>query len=179
MICSESLPRAQSPNFSKIFQLERKLCTRIHPSVFAMRPIVIKCVYKGGIFWPRVCGGPGGRQEVKILLNDKREEILDRYASAIKLDRTVFLEEILDLGDDRWPLPRRASVGDSRPGEPCPWPGSRPPRLRHLPSIRQARSQLLVRAPLGRERLRRCRSPRWSCADGGIGGDAGPIEPNV
>jgi hypothetical protein len=33
---------------------------------------------------------------------DEREEVLDKYAGIVKLGRTVKLEEILVLGEDRW-----------------------------------------------------------------------------
>ena len=49
---------------------------------------IIECIYEGGILRPLV----------KVDL----EEILDKYAGIVKLGRTVKLQEILTLGEDRW-----------------------------------------------------------------------------
>ena len=41
-------------------------------------------------------------KKARLLLRDEREEILDKYAGIVKLGRSVKLEEILALGEDRW-----------------------------------------------------------------------------
>jgi predicted DNA-binding antitoxin AbrB/MazE fold protein len=64
---------------------------------------VIECVYEGGIFRPLVKVDLEEGKRVKVLLNDEREEILDRYAGIVKLGRIVKLKEIMNLGEDRWP----------------------------------------------------------------------------
>jgi len=64
---------------------------------------IIDCIYEGGIFRPLVKVDLEEGKRVKILLKDEREEILDKYAGIIKLDRPVSLREILELGEERWP----------------------------------------------------------------------------
>jgi predicted DNA-binding antitoxin AbrB/MazE fold protein len=41
-------------------------------------------------------------KKVRLFLKDEREEVLDKYAGIVKLGRTVWLKEILELGEDRW-----------------------------------------------------------------------------
>ncbi len=64
---------------------------------------VIECIYEDGIFRPLVEVDLEEGTRVKVLLNDEREEILDKYAGVVKLGRIVKLKEIMDLGEDRWP----------------------------------------------------------------------------
>lgn len=59
---------------------------------------VIECIYEKGIFRPLVKVDLEEGKRVKVYLKDDREEILDKYAGAIKLDRKVTLKEILELG---------------------------------------------------------------------------------
>lgn len=65
-------------------------------------PKVIDCVYEDGVFKPleKVPLKDGSR--AKVLLEEDKSEILDRYAGIIKLDRKVKIDEILDLEDDTW-----------------------------------------------------------------------------
>jgi len=63
---------------------------------------IIECIYEGGILRPLVKVDLEEGEKVRLLLRDEREEILDKYAGIVKLGRTVKLEEILALGEDRW-----------------------------------------------------------------------------
>ncbi|MBN1323240.1 MAG: antitoxin family protein [Methanotrichaceae archaeon] len=62
----------------------------------------IDCIYEGGIFRPLVKVDLEEGTIVKMTLKEERDEILERYAGSVKLDRVVSLEEILKLGEDRW-----------------------------------------------------------------------------
>lgn len=59
---------------------------------------VIECIYEKGILRPLVKVDLEEGKRVKVLLKDDREEILDKYAGAVKLDRKVTLKEILEPG---------------------------------------------------------------------------------
>ena len=63
---------------------------------------IIECIYEGGILRPLVKVDLEEGKKVKLLLRDEREEILDKYAGIVKLGRTVKLQEILMLGEERW-----------------------------------------------------------------------------
>lgn len=63
---------------------------------------IIECIYEGGILRPLVKVDLEEGKKVRLLLRDEREEILDKYAGIVKLGRSVKLEEILALGEDRW-----------------------------------------------------------------------------
>jgi predicted DNA-binding antitoxin AbrB/MazE fold protein len=63
---------------------------------------IIECIYEGGLLRPLVKVDLKEGKKVKLILEDEREDVLDRYAGSVKLGRTVSLKEILDLGEDRW-----------------------------------------------------------------------------
>lgn len=63
---------------------------------------VIECIYERGILRPLVRVDLEEGKRVKVYLKDDREEILDKYAGSVKLDRKVTLKEILELGEERW-----------------------------------------------------------------------------
>lgn len=63
---------------------------------------IIECIYEGGILRPLDKVDLKEGERVKVLLKDDREEILDKYAGVVKLDRKVTLNEILKLGKYRW-----------------------------------------------------------------------------
>lgn len=62
----------------------------------------IECIYEGSILRPLVKVDLEEGKKVRLLLRDEREEILDKYAGIVKIGRTVKLEEILTLEEDRW-----------------------------------------------------------------------------
>lgn len=63
---------------------------------------IIECIYEGGILRPLVKIDLEEGKKVRLLLRDERDEVLDKYAGIAKLGRTVTLQEILTLGEDRW-----------------------------------------------------------------------------
>ncbi len=63
---------------------------------------IIECIYEGGILRPLDKVDLKEGKKVRLLLKDERDDVLDRYAGSVKLGRTVRLEEILELGEDRW-----------------------------------------------------------------------------
>jgi len=63
---------------------------------------IIDCIYEGGVLRPLVKVDLEEGKKVRLFLRDEREEILDKYAGIVKLGRTVKLQEILTLGEDRW-----------------------------------------------------------------------------
>ncbi|MEA2046128.1 MAG: antitoxin family protein [Euryarchaeota archaeon] len=65
-------------------------------------PKVIDCVYEDGVFKPlqKVHLKEGAR--AKLLLEDEKSKILDKYAGIVKLGRTVKIEEILELEEEAW-----------------------------------------------------------------------------
>jgi predicted DNA-binding antitoxin AbrB/MazE fold protein len=58
--------------------------------------------FEGGILRPLVKVDLEEGKKVRLFLRDEREEIPDKYAGIVKLGRTVKLQEILTLGEDRW-----------------------------------------------------------------------------
>ncbi|MCX6673901.1 MAG: antitoxin family protein [Methanothrix sp.] len=63
---------------------------------------IIECIYEGGILRPLVKVDLEEGKKVKLFLKDEKEEILDKYAGSVKLNRKVTLKEILALGEERW-----------------------------------------------------------------------------
>lgn len=61
---------------------------------------IIDCIYENGVFKPTGNVHLKDGAKVKVILKDEREEILDKYAGAIKLDRVVKTKEILELEDE-------------------------------------------------------------------------------
>lgn len=63
---------------------------------------VIDCVYEDGVFKPLEKVSLKDGSIAKVLLEEDKSEILDKYAGVIKLGRKVKINEILDREDDTW-----------------------------------------------------------------------------
>ncbi len=61
---------------------------------------IIDCIYENGVFKPTGSVHLKEGARAKVILKDERDEILDKYAGAIKLDRVVKTKEILELEDE-------------------------------------------------------------------------------
>ncbi|NPV62346.1 MAG: antitoxin family protein [Methanotrichaceae archaeon] len=61
---------------------------------------IIDCIFKNGVFKPIENVHLQEGAKAKVILKDERNEILDKYAGAIKLNRVVTTKEILELEDE-------------------------------------------------------------------------------
>lgn len=61
---------------------------------------IIDCIYEKGVFKPTGDVHLKEGERAKVILREDRDEILDKYAGAIKLDRVVKTKEILELEDE-------------------------------------------------------------------------------
>jgi predicted DNA-binding antitoxin AbrB/MazE fold protein len=61
---------------------------------------IIDCIYKNGVFMPMGNVNLKEGSKAKVILKDERNETLDKYAGAIKLDHIVTTREILELEDE-------------------------------------------------------------------------------
>jgi len=60
----------------------------------------IDCIYENGVFKPIGKVDLKDGERAKVILKEDREEILNKYAGAIKLNRIVKTKEILELEDE-------------------------------------------------------------------------------
>lgn len=60
----------------------------------------IDCIYENGVFKPIGRVELKNEEKAKIILKEDREDILDKYAGAIKLNRIVKTKEILEREDE-------------------------------------------------------------------------------
>ena len=61
---------------------------------------IIDCIYENGVFKPIGKVDLKDGEKAKVILNEDKDEILDKYAGAIKLNRVVTTKEILELEDE-------------------------------------------------------------------------------
>lgn len=61
---------------------------------------IIPCIYKDGVFKPTESVHLKEGAKAKVILKDERDDILDKYAGAIKLNRVVSTKEIIELEDE-------------------------------------------------------------------------------
>ena len=60
----------------------------------------IDCIYENGVFKPIEKVELKDGEKAKVILKEDKDEILDKYAGAIKLNRVVTTKEILELEDE-------------------------------------------------------------------------------